>query len=88
MLPVLDPNKEYLLTTVDNPYDPFTEWDKWFEFDRSKGYDTPGLLDRIAISSHELSQTDEELSIHLGMLRIIQLNPYGVHKMVERKSTS
>ena len=39
---------EYMLTTVDNPFNPFTEFDEWFAFDRQMGYNTPSFLDRIA----------------------------------------
>ncbi len=28
------------LTTVDNPYDPFTQWDEWYAYDEGKGYAT------------------------------------------------
>ena len=28
------------ITTVDNPYDPFEEWDEWYLFDKTKGYHT------------------------------------------------
>ena len=48
---------EHMLTTVDNPYDPFTEYDEWFTFDRALGYNTPGLLARVVKSSHELSES-------------------------------
>ena len=46
------------LTTVDNPYDPFKEFDKWFVFDVVKGYNSCGYLARIATVSDQL--TDEE----------------------------
>ena len=38
-------DERYRLTTLDNPYNPFTEWDQWFFFDMSKGYNT---CERIA----------------------------------------
>ena len=31
---------EYRLTTIDNPFDPFTEFDQWILFDKDKGYDS------------------------------------------------
>ena len=29
-------NKDYMLTTVDNPYDPFTQFKFWYGFDMQK----------------------------------------------------
>lgn len=37
---------EYWVTSSDNPYDPFTEWDKWYEADRQLGYNLPGYVAR------------------------------------------
>ena len=31
---------EYMLTTIDNPFNPFTNFDDWYAFDTSKGYNT------------------------------------------------
>lgn len=28
--------KDYLLTTIDNPFNPFTDWDSWYNFDQQK----------------------------------------------------
>ena len=39
--------RQIALTTIDNPYDPVTEYDKWYQYDMQQGYDTCGLLDRI-----------------------------------------
>ena len=47
---------DYMLTTIDNPYDPFTQWDDWYKFDMVKGYDTCGYLARLATHTHEESQ--------------------------------
>ena len=47
-----------MLTTIDNPYNPFTQFNQWFLFDVEKGYDSCGYLDRIAHTSDEFS--DEE----------------------------
>jgi len=81
----LDDDKEYMLTTVDNPYDPFTQWDQWFSYDAQKGYNTPGYLARLARTSLELGQLDEDQSINDAMQRIVKDNFYGVHRLVSRK---
>jgi len=75
-------NEVFLLTTVDNPFNPFTQFDEWLSFDTQKGYNTCGYLARIAKSSHELSQQDEDLAIDQAMDEIVKENVYGVHKKV------
>lgn len=68
----------HLLTTVDNPYNPQTQWDEWFTWDFNQGYHTPGLLARIAKSSDELSELDQELAIEEAIDEIIRENTLGV----------
>ena len=77
---------EYMLTTVDNPFDPFTQWTSWFAWDSTRGYNTPGLLARIAITSHELSQADENAAIQDAIDEIVRENVSGMHKKVSRSS--
>lgn len=37
---------EYWVTTTDNPFDPFTEYDDWLRFDRQHGYCTSEYIAR------------------------------------------
>ncbi|MDY6073125.1 MAG: hypothetical protein SPI49_03400 [Eubacteriales bacterium] len=53
-----------MLTTIDNPYSPFEEWDRWLRFDIEKGYDTCGLLARIAKTSDEFSDEEKKSAIN------------------------
>lgn len=75
---------KYMLTTVDNPFDPFTQFDQWFAFDTYSGYHTAALLDRIAISSDELSQIDQVLAVQDAIDEIVKENVMGVHRKVKR----
>ena len=50
--------KEVMLTTIDNPYNPFTDWDSWYLYDNDHGYDSCGLLARIAHVSDSLSKLE------------------------------
>lgn len=75
-------SKQQMLTTVDNPFSPFTEFDQWLSYDSTKGYNTCGYLARIAHSSHDISEYDQELAIELAMEEIVRENPYGVHRIV------
>lgn len=72
----------HMLTTVDNPYDPFTQLDEWIAFDERAGYYTLGYLARIVHTSSEMSETDQDLAIEQAIDEVVQYNIYGVHKKV------
>ena len=74
---------EYMLTTVDNPYDPFTQWDEWFAWDQAAGYHTPGLLDRITRTSDDLSEVDQYLAVQVAIDEIVRENVLGVFRKVK-----
>jgi len=71
-----------MLTTIDNPFDPFTQFDEWYAYDTSKGYYTCAYLARIARGSDELSEADEELAVELAIDEIVELNVLGIYKKV------
>jgi hypothetical protein len=75
---------EYLLTTFDNPFDPFTQWDEWFMWDMTNGYHTPGLLARVSHVSDEISEADQFLAIQQAIEEIVQENVSGMHRKVKR----
>ena len=72
----------YMLTTIDNPFSPFTEWDEWYAFDLHMGYHTPSFLDRIVQSSDELSEADQTLAVQLGIEEIVRENVRGIYRKV------
>ena len=76
---------EVMLTTVDNPFSPFTQWNEWYAFDEAQGYHTCGYLARIAKSSDELSQVDENLAILSAIDEIVKLNLLGIYRKVMRE---
>ena len=75
---------EYMLTTVDNPFDPFEQWDQWLAYDTVLGYNTPGYLAAVATPSDELSDLDLQLAIQDAIDEIIQENVFGIHRKVKR----
>lgn len=75
---------EYMLTTFDNPFDPFTQWDEWYAWDMRAGYHTPGLLARISYTSNDLSEVDHDLAIDQAMDEIVKENISGMHRKVVR----
>ena len=71
-----------MLTTIDNPFNPFTQWDDWKSFDEDKGYYTCSYLARIAKTSDELSDADYELAVEEAINKICELNILGIYKKV------
>lgn len=44
-----------MLTTADNPFDPFTQFFAWFNYDWRMGYNTCGWIDKLAPTSDNLT---------------------------------
>lgn len=68
---------EYMLTTSDNPFNPYTHWDEWYAYDVGAGYHTPAYLARIVRSSDELSESDQSLAIKDAIDEILAYNLTG-----------
>lgn len=63
------------LSTTDNPYNPFTQYDMWRAWDESIcGYYTSQYLARIVVDSPELSGPDEERATEEAIDEIIAMN--------------
>jgi len=73
------------LTTEDNPYDPFDEFDEWFAFDVSQGYHTCAYLARVVATSTELSEADQLEATNEAIQEIMKYNLTGNYQVVERK---
>lgn len=77
-----------MLSTIDNPYDPFTQWDKWLIFDEEKGYFTCEYLGRIAVVSNELSDAEYAKEVEAAVEEIVKENINGMYKKVTRDTSS
>ena len=73
------------ITTVDNPFDYFTQFDEWLNFDRLKGYYTLELVARTVMTSDVLSEQDQNDEIENAFDKIIKWHN-GVYKKVYPKS--
>lgn len=63
-------SKEYMLTTFDNPFDPFEQFVLWQLFDKEKGYNSCERLMRLAHLTEDMSQKeiDEEVDRAMDVL--------------------
>lgn len=79
-------HEEAMLTTIDNPYNPFTQYDEWYAYDRYLGHYTPEYLARVAIVSDGLSPLDQELAIDDAIAEIVALNFNGLYARVTKSN--
>ena len=77
-------SSECKLTTIDNPFDPFEQFDDWLRFDEDKGYNTCSYLARIAKLSEDMTPNEEDSEIERAIDEILSLNPIGLYKKVRR----
>ena len=82
---MMPPSTEYMLTTVDNPYDPFIEFDEWYAFDTRERYYTLAFLARIVRSSPDISDVDQKLAIQDAIEEIVKENVSGIYRKVARQ---
>ena len=75
---------EVMLTTFDNPFDPFDDFTSWFMFDVEKGYYTCNLLARIARTSEEFSTIEEKTETERAIDAIIDYDFLNIYKKVTR----
>ena len=75
---------KYMLTTNDNPFDPYNQFDSWFMFDVDKGYNSCAYLDRIARTSDQLSDEENDQEIERAIDEIIKYDFLNIYKKVKR----
>lgn len=79
-------NYACMLTTVDNPFDPFTQFDSWFLYDVEKGYNSCAYLDRIAKTSDQLSDEENVEEIERAIDEIIKYDFMNIYKKVKKET--
>jgi len=77
-----------MLTTYDNPFDPWTQFQQWFAYDTRLGYHTASLLARIARTSDELSDADQRLAIQQAIDEIVRENVSGMHRKIAQHAST
>ena len=75
---------EVWITTTDNPFDFFTQFDDWYNFDEAKGYHTCSYIARIAKVSNDLSDLDNEIEITRAIDEILSINLTGNYKKIQK----
>lgn len=77
-------NDSYALTTFDNPYNPFEQFDEWFLYDVEKGYNTCSYLARIARTSDEFTDEENNQEILRAIDEIVRYDFLNIYKKVKK----
>ena len=79
-------SNDYMITTVDNPFDPNTHFDDWHAWDVKAGYHTTAFLARVIITSSEISDLDQDQAYKQAVDEIVKYNVLGLYKKAYAKS--
>lgn len=79
-------SKECMLSTIDNPFDPFEQFTSWLMFDKEKGYDSCERLARLVNITSEMSQKEIDEETDRAIDRLIELDVLNIYIKVTNKS--
>lgn len=71
-----------MLTTIDNPYNPFKHFEEWLAYDEMKAREEQrptccGYLARIATESQDISENELDEVLEMAIDEICELNLSG-----------
>lgn len=71
-----------MLTTYDNPWNPYEELDEWLIFDGLHGYNCMGITAIIAPSSDKLSDTENDRLLDVALDNFCKHDILGLYVKV------
>lgn len=66
-----------MLSTSDNPYNPFTQFREWFSYDEGKGYCSSEYLARVMEDTTDMTEEERILATNMAIEEILQYNLTG-----------
>ena len=80
--------KGFMLTTLDNPFDPFTDFTSWYMFDCEKGHNTSSRIARVANLNSEMSQKEVDDAMDRAIDLIVKYDLEDKYIKVQEKQTA
>ena len=80
-----EPMYNIMLTTHDNPFNPFDDFTSWYLYDMSKGYDCSGRLMRVAQITDDLSSIEIDEELERAIDQIIFNDCLNVYKKIKKE---
>ena len=78
--------QQVMLTTFDNPYDPFDDFDNWYLYDMEMGYSSCAYLARVSFTSDSLSDYENNQELERAIDEIIKYDFMNIYKKVYHES--
>lgn len=80
----MNESNECCLSTIDNPFNPFTHFDEWFLFDTEKGYNSCSKLDRLTNITDDMSDAEVNEEIERAIDEIIKYDFLNIYIKVTK----
>ena len=77
--------KAYMLTTIDNPYNPFDDFNRWFEFDELCGYCCCERIAKLAKVYDGMSEDERNDAIERAIDTLIDIDFTGLFRKVDEQ---
>ena len=78
------------ITTIDNPYDPISDYDAWHNEDMRLGYNSEAYLARIALMFYnyndDLEDEEKDKIIEQSIDDIIQYDFMNIYKKIRKET--
>lgn len=73
---------DHMLTTTDNPFDPWTQYAEWQAWDEACGYFTNSYLARVARVADTMTEADLSVAYENAVDEIVSMNVNGLYRKV------
>ena len=73
------------LSTNDNPYDPEDDFQSWYNWDMTHGYNSASILNRIHADVEILSDEENEIAMEKAIDSFINADPLSLFKKIVKQ---
>jgi len=77
--------RQVTATTIDNPFNPFDDFNSWFMFDIEKGYYTSNKLGRLTHLTDDMTELEENEEVERAVDELIKIDPLDIYIKVVRE---